>query len=84
MNGAADVIDELDDRSLEHSAGLDSVIKLRGEHSVLSRDRVGEEEAEALLRRADGLDLQNLHERLRVDVSAVYRRNGVRRQIHRH
>ena len=84
LNGATDIIDELNDGALADSAGLDPVVELSRQHRVLSQHSVGKHETVPFLRISDGLDIQDLNQRLRVQVPGVYRRNRVLRQIHRH
>lgn len=79
LNRAADVIDQLDNGTGADAASLYSVIELSSEHRVLSGDRIGEQEAVTLLRAAYELDIQNLDQRLRVDVAGVDSRDRIHR-----
>lgn len=79
LNIAADVIDQLDNGTGADAASFHSVIELSSEHRVLSIDRIGEQEAVTLLRAANELDIQNLDQRLRVDVAGVDSLDRIRR-----
>lgn len=84
LDRAADVLDELDDGTFLDPAGLNSVIELSGEHRMLSRNGVGEQEPVPLLRVTDELDVQHLNERLRVHITGGDGCDRVRREVHRH
>lgn len=87
MGGGANVVDQLDDGAFADLAGLDPVGELSGEHGVLRRNGVGEEQPVPLFRLSccgDELDIKDLNQRLRVHVAGDYRRDRIRSQIHRH
>lgn len=86
LNKTANVLDQLNNGAFSNSSCSDSIVELSGEHSVLSGSGIGKQKPVPLLLRIirNQLDVQNLDERLRVHVAGDYRRDRVRREIHRH
>lgn len=84
LDGTADIIDQLDNGSFLDSSSLNNIIKLRGEHSLLSRNSVGDQEAVPLLRVTDQLDIQNLHQGLGINVASDNCGDCIGREMHRH
>lgn len=84
MNGAGDVIDELNDGSLAQSPAPDSVAELSGQHGLLSRHAIRYKDPVPILRISDPLHLQHLNQRLQIQISTVHGGDRIRRKIHCH
>lgn len=61
LDGAANVLDQLDDGAFPDPAGLDPVVELSRQHGVLSRNGVREKQPVPLLRAPNQFDVQHLH-----------------------
>lgn len=84
LDGAADILDQLNHGALLQGPALDAIVELSGQKRRLGATAVGDHKAEPLLSAADGSDIQNLNQRLQIEVSPHHCRDRVPRQIHRH